>query len=169
SVEAEESFCAPVEPARMSAGSSSIWEVTAFTGEAGWAWTAGTAPRVRAVAVPRAVRVRRMTGVLNSWRGQYWSHTLTRRVRSVLLRYDVDRDARALLRADTAALAVVVLELVLAGCQLGHRIVRADGEAVVAAEAVAARHAAAGLEEGGDGIEALHDLVEGGGTTCPFE
>ena len=56
--------------------------------------------------------------------------------------------ARALLRADAAALAVVIVELVaLARAELDDRAVRADAVAVVALHAVAAGEAAPCLED----------------------
>src|ERR1039458_6902506 len=60
----------------------------------------------------------------------------------------VDGAARALRGADPAALAEVGVELVaIARAELDHGVVRADAEAVVAFEAVAAGKAAPGLEE----------------------
>jgi hypothetical protein len=57
---------------------------------------------------------------------------------SDLLGLHLDGTARALGGADAAALAVVKVDLVaLAWTELGHRVVRGDGEAVVAFEAVA--------------------------------
>ena len=68
--------------------------------------------------------------------------------RSGRLRNHLDRAARALGHADAAALAVVEIELEpLARPQLDHRVVGAHAVAVVALEAVAARQAAARLEQ----------------------
>ena len=75
-----------------------------------------------------------------------------------------DRAAGALFGAQAAALAVVVLELVLAGLDLRDRIIRADAETVVAAETVAARHAAAGLEDRGLAAAENTRAIAGGNT-----
>jgi hypothetical protein len=63
-------------------------------------------------------------------------------------RHHFDGAARALGRADAAAFAVVEVELeALARPELDHGVVRTDAVAVVALEAVAAREAAARLEQ----------------------
>ncbi len=62
------------------------------------------------------------------------------------LRYHVDRPARAFRGAQTAALAIVVVELEpLAGAELDHRVVRTHAVAIVALEAIAAGQAATRL------------------------
>src|SRR5688500_15227779 len=83
------------------------------------------------------------------------------------LGFHPDRSARALGHAHAAALAVVEVDRVAVHvggsglAQLQHGVVGADAVAVVAGEAVAAREAAAGLEQGVRLVEALHHLVEG--------
>ena len=63
-----------------------------------------------------------------------------RPARSDCLRHHHDGSARALLGADSAALAEIVIELEsIAGSKLDHGIVGTDAVAVVAFEAVAAR------------------------------
>src|SRR5690348_6339728 len=63
--------------------------------------------------------------------------------------------------AQAAALAVVVVDLVLAVGELDDGVVGADAVAVVAAEAVAAGHAAARLVQRRAGVEPAGHLVEG--------
>src|SRR4030095_11771879 len=64
------------------------------------------------------------------------------------LRHHLDRAARTFGHAYAATLAVIEVEgETLAGAELDHRIVGTDAIAVVAFETVAARQAAAGLEQ----------------------
>ena len=78
------------------------------------------------------------------------------------LRNHVDGTARALLDADAATFAEVVVNLVAQRrTEFDDRVVRAHAEAVVALEAVAAREAAAGLEERVLLGQSPDDLVEG--------
>src|SRR5215467_10873026 len=73
---------------------------------------------------------------------------LARQATSHLLGDHVDGSAGTLLGAEPAALAEVEIDAEpLAGAELDHGVVRADAEAVVALEAVAARQAAPGLEQ----------------------
>src|SRR4029079_9960972 len=83
------------------------------------------------------------------------------------LGHHLDRAARALLGADPAPLAEGVVErgaapgrLAIPRLQLADRVVRADAEAVVAVEAVAAGKATARLVERGRLVEPLDDLLE---------
>src|SRR3954447_2281505 len=73
----------------------------------------------------------------------------------------LDGAAGAFGGAPAAAPAVVVVDLVLAVAELDDGVVRADAVAVVAAEAVAAGHAAARLEQRGGVVQAAGRLVEG--------
>ena len=69
--------------------------------------------------------------------------------------------SRALTHADATALAVVQIDFeAKAGAELFDRIIGADTEAVIALEAVAARHAATGFIEGGGFIQALDNFAE---------
>src|SRR5215470_2043147 len=82
----------------------------------------------------------------------------------------LDGAGRAFGDAVAAALAVVEVDLVaLARSQLDDGVVRADAVAVVAFEAVAAGHAAAGLVQGGRLVEPADDLVEGRGAARGVE
>src|SRR6266498_1457519 len=84
---------------------------------------------------------------------------------SDLLGLHRDRAGGAFLHADAAALAEVQIDLVLVGAarfELDHRVVGADAVAVVAREAVAARHAASCLEQRVGLVEAADDLLERG-------
>src|SRR5439155_23801152 len=76
--------------------------------------------------------------------------------------FHLDGTAGAFDGAQAAALAVVVVDFVAAVAELDDRVVRADAVAVVAAEAVAAGHAAARLEQRGGLVQAAGHLVEGG-------
>src|SRR6266540_4449816 len=90
---------------------------------------------------------------------------------SDLLGDHLDRSARAFLDAESAALAEVEIDLVeLAGlAELDHGVVGADAVAVVAAEAVAARHAAARFVESVRIVEPADDLIEGGAAAGDLE
>ena len=79
----------------------------------------------------------------------------------------LDGSAGTFGRAEAAALAVVVVELVLPVAELDDRVVRADTEAVAASEAVAAGHAAARLEQRGRLVEPADHLVERGDQAGP--
>src|SRR5918995_6590482 len=82
---------------------------------------------------------------------------------SDLLRVHLDGAARALLRAEAAALAVVQVDRVrvrAGGIELDDGVVGADAEAVVAGEAAAARQAATRFEQRGRGVEPADHLVE---------
>src|SRR6266545_5037178 len=87
----------------------------------------------------------------------------SRLLSSDLLGDHLDRSARAFLDAESAALAEVEIDLVeLAGlAELDHGVVGTDAVAVVAAEAVAAGHAAACLVERVGVVEPADDLIEG--------
>ena len=61
---------------------------------------------------------------------------VTRTLESDLFRDHIDRATGTFFSTDTATLAVVILELILARLDLGDRIVRAHAEAVVTSEAV---------------------------------
>src|SRR6516165_9975446 len=85
-----------------------------------------------------------------------------RRMRSDCLRHHHDRAAWALLGAQPATLAEIIIELEsVAGPELDHGIVGADPVAVVALEAVAAGEAPARLIERVGFIESLRDFLEG--------
>ena len=81
-----------------------------------------------------------------------------------------NRAARAFLRADSAALAVVVFELEAPPRpQLRHGVVRAHAITVVAFEAGTAGEASPGFVERVALIETLHDLLEGRGPARHFK
>src|SRR5581483_12502430 len=83
------------------------------------------------------------------------ARAIARSVKLDGLRHHLDRAAGAFGSAQAAALAIVVVELeALARPELDHRVVGAHAVAVVALEAVAARQAAARLEERAFFVEA---------------
>src|SRR5450631_3574224 len=77
--------------------------------------------------------------------------------------HHLDRTAWTFGYADAATLAIVEIEFEpLARSQFDHRVVGAHAVAVVAFEAIAARHAAARFEQRAGFGQAAHDLFEGG-------
>src|ERR1700690_2706271 len=82
----------------------------------------------------------------------------------------LDGTARAFLGADTAALAVIEVELEThAGPELDHGIVGTDAVAIVAFEAVAAGQAPPRLIERIALVETLDHLLEGRGAARQFQ
>jgi hypothetical protein len=91
-------------------------------------------------------------------------------MRSDCLLHHHDRAARALLGAEPATLAEIVVELEsVAGPELDHGIVGTNAVAVVALEAVAAREAPARLIERIGFVESLRDFLEGRAPPHHFE
>ena len=77
------------------------------------------------------------------------------------LRHHGDGAARAFLRAHSAALAIIVIELEPpAGAELDHRVVGTDAVAIVAFEAIAARQTAPGLVKRIGLVEPVLHLLE---------
>src|SRR5262245_54883479 len=91
-------------------------------------------------------------------------------MRSDCLRHHHDRTARALLGAEPATPAEIVVELEsVARSELDHGIVGTNPVAVVAFEAIAAREAPARLIERVRFIESLRDFLEGRAPPRHFE
>ena len=66
-----------------------------------------------------------------------------------ILRHHLYRSAWAFGNAHAAAFAIIVVELEPFACpQFYYSVIRANGEAIVALEAIAARHTAASFEQG---------------------
>src|SRR5213596_388152 len=90
--------------------------------------------------------------------------------RSNRLRHHLDRAAGTLGHADTAAFAVVEVELEpLPRSELDHGVIRTHTVTVVALEAIAARQAAARLEQCIGLVQTVHNLVERGSAPREIE